>query len=197
MVHLRWFTSSLKGMNTEEFKVSSVQKLIDDIDGKYYYKFWTPNSMKEAMDVCGFTEPGEINFPPRGEGMSGIEYLEYYFSRDPELLPEENLKFPWPLAIILHIQTSLRQCNWIWRRFKNGERIVRYSKCVTYISFNWPLNIPFLNPWILKVVSHPFLLISFPLLSIFVTYLTIIIEFGFRTIWRIIKTAEVDNGKFQ
>jgi hypothetical protein len=49
----------------------------------------------------------------------------------------------------------------------------------------------------LKVVSHPFLLISFPLLSIFVTYLTIIIEFGFRTIWRIIKTAEVDNGKFQ
>lgn len=82
------------------------------------------------MELCGFTDPSEIKFPPRGPGMSGIEYLEYYFSRDPALLPEENLKFPWPLAIALNIMASQRQCEWIWNRLKNGERIVRYSKYV-------------------------------------------------------------------
>ena len=82
------------------------------------------------MDLCEFTDPSEIKFPPRGDGMSGIEYIEYYLSRDPKLLPREKLKFPWPLAIALSIQTSLRQCNWIWRRLENEERIVRYSKYV-------------------------------------------------------------------
>ena len=106
--------------------------MIDHLDGKYYYKFWTPESIQAAMKVCTFTDPNEIRFPPRGHGMSGIEYLEYYFSRDPELLPEENLKFPWPLAIALTIQTSLRECNWIWRRMENGEKIVYYSKYVIY-----------------------------------------------------------------
>ena len=82
------------------------------------------------MDLCGVDGESEIKFPPRGDGMSGIEYLEYYFSRDPALLPDENLKFPWPLALALNIRTSVRQCNWIWRRLENGERIVRYSKYV-------------------------------------------------------------------
>ncbi len=86
--------------------------------------------MKVVMDLCGFTDPGDIQFPSRGNGMSGVEYLEYFFSRDPDFLPEENLKFPWPLAIALNIQTSLRECNWIWRRLVNGERIVTYSKYV-------------------------------------------------------------------
>ena len=82
------------------------------------------------MNLCGVDSESDIKFPPRGDGMSGIEYLEYYLSRDPELLHEENLKFPWPLSIALNIKTSLRQCNWIWRRLENGERIVRYSRCV-------------------------------------------------------------------
>ncbi|XP_028401385.1 uncharacterized protein LOC114524491 isoform X2 [Dendronephthya gigantea] len=116
------------GINTTEFHVSAVQKLIDRLDGKYYHKFWTPASLKNAMKDCGFTDPSEVKFPPRGDGMSGIEYLEYLFSRDSALLPKKNLNFPWPLAIALNIQTSLRQCNWIWRRLENGERIVRYSR---------------------------------------------------------------------
>ncbi len=125
MIHLL-----IQGINPDEFKVSSVQKLIDRIDGRYYYKLWTPESMKVVMDLCGFTDPNEIQFPTRGHGMSGVEYLEYFLSRDPELLPEENLKLPWPLAIALNMQTPLRQCNWIWHRLENGEKIVRYSKYV-------------------------------------------------------------------
>jgi hypothetical protein len=107
-----------------------VQKLLDRLEGKYYHKFWTPESLKTAMDLCGFAGPSEIAFPPRGDGMSGIEYLEYYFSRNSTFLPDGNLNLPWPLAIALNIQTSLRQCNWIWRRLENGERIIRYSKYV-------------------------------------------------------------------
>ena len=105
-----------------------MQRLIDHLDAKYYYKFWTPESLKTVMDICRFTDPKDVKFPARGVGMSGIEYLEYYFTRDPQLLPEKNLKLPWPLAIDLNIQTTFRECDWIWRRFKNGERIVTYSR---------------------------------------------------------------------
>lgn len=105
-----------------------MQKLIDRLDGKYLHKFWTPRSLEVAMKLCGVTNPSDIKFPPRGKGMSGIENLEYLFSRDPKFLSKDKLKFPWPLATALNIQTSLRQCNWIWRRLVNGERIVRYSR---------------------------------------------------------------------
>ena len=131
MSNVRLVLKSLfQGINTDEFRVSAVHKLIDRLDGKYHHKFWTPESLKDAMNLCGFTDPSEVKFPPRGDGMSGIEYLEYYFTRNSTLLSEEKLKFPWPLAIALNIQTSLRQCNWIWRRLENGETIVRYSKYV-------------------------------------------------------------------
>ena len=105
-----------------------MQQLIDQLEGKYYDKFWTAESLKTSMDLCGFTDSSNIKFPPRGDGMSGLDYLEYYLSRNLTLLPESNLKFPWPLAIAMNIRTSLRQCNWIWRRLENNERIIRYSK---------------------------------------------------------------------
>ena len=117
--------------------------MIAHLEAKHYYKFWTRESIKAAMKVCKFRDPNEIKFPPRGHGMSGIEYLEYYFSRDPQLLPPENLKFPWPLAIALTIQTSLRECNWIWRRLEKGERIVTYSKYVKYETSMSVIQAPF------------------------------------------------------
>ena len=117
-----------KGINTDEFNVSMVQKLIDHLDAKYYYKFWTNGSLKAVMEKCGVSSPSEIRFPPRGAGMTGIEALEYLFSRDRKLFEKDSLDFPWPLSIALNIQSDLRQCNWIWRRLENGERIVRYSR---------------------------------------------------------------------
>ena len=121
-------TVLFQGTSNDEPVVSAYQVWIDHLDAKHYYQLWTDETLEKVRIKCNFSSADQVKFPPHHYGMSAITSLEYFLSRNQSLFPQDGLHFPWPLAIALKHETTLRECKWIWRRMEEGKKAIRYSR---------------------------------------------------------------------
>ena len=61
-------------------------------------------------------------------GTSGLEAVEYYLSRDEELLKWFPTKTaPWPLLVDLDLKLPLEECYWSTERAQKMDKISTYT----------------------------------------------------------------------